>query len=767
MPRSKTKLEYNTFVKGLITEAGPLTFPDNASLVDTNYVLNTDGSRQRRLGVDYEPGYSTKTLTSIEGVDTAVGSYTWKSVNNDGELDIAVLQIGNNLYFYDNNVTPITGSPLNGGVAKVVGTVSNIKFSFTESYGKLVVATRDEEVTVLKYDKTSDTISDAISPFRLKIRDTFGVQEVPDIASDFRPTTLSNSHQYNLRNQGWVDSFKCGTGTSGQVAPTITDTIPYTLSAVGFYPSNADSLALSLYSSALVISCINAYSPHELKKSILGSTETSRGSEVIDVFNRGTSRNLVSSGNPNDETVGGISSVVTYAGRVFYSVKVDSTNNTDDKTPDIGSMVFFSQNTTNIADINKCYSKNDPTALEFNDPLDTDGGFINIPDSGEIYALHTLGKSLFVISSRGVWEISGGRDSYFSATNQSISKIADFGAYNSSSVVTGESLISFWSTGGIYSISLNESLVPTLNNITQNTIQELYDDIDFGAKSYVVGTYDDISKQVRWLYRDGPLSSDYYYNRELVFDLNLKAFYVNEFQELTMTSGSSPYIIGYIDLSSAVFTDNTEVVEVGTGNTVQVLGTDVQTSIRESDQTTKGSTKFWAIRDLGTGNADFTVAGFYDLDFNDWTENTDSLGVAGKDAEAVLLTGYTTDGDSEIVKKSKYITVFMKRTETGFTDDGSGNLTPVGESSCKLQGQWEWTNSAAAGRWSNESEVYRLPRAYTPTGSSDPFDYSFTVVKTKNKIRGKGSSLSLLFKSSPGKDLHLYGWSREVTVPAD
>ena len=115
MPRTKTKLEYNTFVKGLITEAGPLTYPDNASLVDTNYVLNKDGSRQRRLGMQYEPDYVTQPMPSLEGVDLAVSSYTWKSVNNDGNLDIAVLQIGNELFFFDNNVTPITGSPLNGG----------------------------------------------------------------------------------------------------------------------------------------------------------------------------------------------------------------------------------------------------------------------------------------------------------------------------------------------------------------------------------------------------------------------------------------------------------------------------------------------------------------------------------------------------------------------------------------------------------------------------------------------------------------------------
>jgi hypothetical protein len=51
MPVSGVK-QYNTFVKGLVTEAGPLTYPENASLDEENFVLNRDGSRQRRLGMD-------------------------------------------------------------------------------------------------------------------------------------------------------------------------------------------------------------------------------------------------------------------------------------------------------------------------------------------------------------------------------------------------------------------------------------------------------------------------------------------------------------------------------------------------------------------------------------------------------------------------------------------------------------------------------------------------------------------------------------------
>lgn len=59
MARQTAKAEVNSFVKGLITEASALTFPENASLDEDNFVLKRDGSRQRRLGMDLEEDYKT------------------------------------------------------------------------------------------------------------------------------------------------------------------------------------------------------------------------------------------------------------------------------------------------------------------------------------------------------------------------------------------------------------------------------------------------------------------------------------------------------------------------------------------------------------------------------------------------------------------------------------------------------------------------------------------------------------------------------------
>ena len=57
MTRTTLAAELNTFVKGLITEATPLTFPANASLDEDNFVLNRQGSRQRRFGMNFEEDF--------------------------------------------------------------------------------------------------------------------------------------------------------------------------------------------------------------------------------------------------------------------------------------------------------------------------------------------------------------------------------------------------------------------------------------------------------------------------------------------------------------------------------------------------------------------------------------------------------------------------------------------------------------------------------------------------------------------------------------
>ena len=98
----------NTFVRGLITEASPLTFPENASVDENNCDLKRTGVRSRRKGVEFESGFSLSSFTFDKG--TLIHDLTWENVSGVAGVEFLVVQVGNVLRFYDKSVSPISGS---------------------------------------------------------------------------------------------------------------------------------------------------------------------------------------------------------------------------------------------------------------------------------------------------------------------------------------------------------------------------------------------------------------------------------------------------------------------------------------------------------------------------------------------------------------------------------------------------------------------------------------------------------------------------------
>ena len=105
MVRQLGQVSYNTFVKGLITEAGPLTFPDNATIEDMNCVLTLKGSHRRRYGIseeqDGQPLF-TEGLSSLNLKSDNVFSYVWQDAANSTK-DFLIVLIGSSLKIYEIN----------------------------------------------------------------------------------------------------------------------------------------------------------------------------------------------------------------------------------------------------------------------------------------------------------------------------------------------------------------------------------------------------------------------------------------------------------------------------------------------------------------------------------------------------------------------------------------------------------------------------------------------------------------------------------------
>jgi hypothetical protein len=750
--------EFNTFIKGLITEASPLTYPENSSLDEINFVLDRDGSRSRRKGMDYEKDYNLQYAgaTLTETPTSEVSTFIWDNVSQNENLLFGIVRAGVDLWFLDLNTTNPSASLRNQGTSLKLGSNSNI-IDMTTFSGDLIVVDESQNITIVTYDIGTDTMSTSLT--RLTIRDFFHVYS--DIEPTYRPTAqeMTDAHYYNLYNQGWPTTnqrYNGGTGNyiNYMAYPALTDDWS---TAMG-----TDTNGEERFDKALLYSY---------------STENSKGHFVLDAFNRGNSRQnetlpSVTNGNlPVDSSDGGITSVTNFASRVWYGTTSTAIIGGDEWSPRISTFVFFSRITQSIDDIGKCYQAADPTSREISDLIDTDGGYIIIPEMNNIVSLVSVGRSLMVFAKNGVWEIRGsGAEESFVATSYQVNRLSNNGAVSKESIVVAEDKIGFWSNAGIYMIERDQFGSYQTTNMTETTIQTFYNSISNPAKSHVTGAYDAADRTIRWMYNniDDPADPDYYegteytyrFNAELVLDLTLGSWYKNTISRNDQT----PFISGYFPASG--FVNNIAETQVVTTSDEVVTLIDSATEVTiPTGERTQGTSNLKYLITTRDEILQFTLGEFNNEDFVDW-ERTGF----GEDAPATLITGYFTGGDSQRDKQGIYITTHCKRTETGF-DDTQQDIEFENESSCLMQPRWEWTsysreqeNEGDDTRWGKEQQVYRYRRLYLGKDAADNLEYPFDVITAKSKIRGKGKCLSLRFRTEPKKDLVLLGWGISGTM---
>lgn len=742
----KAEAAYRSFVKGLVTEANQLTFPDNASIDESNFVLNRDGSRSRRLGVDYESSYAL-TATGLTATDIKEGKqsfHVWESPDGDTTVSLGLVRIKDKIWFMNLLANAPSADLKNGGSPITIAGLSNNKIETSVINNKCVIVSKDLSAPVLlSYDKSSGNVSQ--STITLEIRDIYGVDD--SLFLDTRPTTLSNEHKYNLRNQGWNKNIVTTTGA---------DAIDYTFTELGQYPSNADNWTLGKISNTASAD-YEKYDPDTLVKNSFSNYQIAKGSFIIDAFERGAARmskSDVTSGLPTDREEGNISTITSYAQRLFYSGIESSVSNGDARSPNYSGYIFFSKVIRNDEDLGKCHQEADPTDPGINDLIDTDGGSIQIPDITKVVKIIASQASVLVFAENGVWEVYGDTGGFI-ATSFQASKISTNGITNGDSVVNVNGNFIYWSKAGIYLLKPDQASGRfAAESISLTSIQTLYLEIPEVAKNFCKGLYDEKENRIRYLYND---STDYSatnypnnYNKELIYDLTLKAWYKNSISSL---ASDSPYIADYVPIPGYTVTSREESVVAGTAPVIITAGTSV---VVDDDIPISRTEQFSFLTIVGTS---FTLSKYNGSDFLDW-KTKDSVGV---DFTSYLYTGYELFGDVMRQKQIPYVFFYFEKTEDGFTPSGD-DLVFKNQSSCKVQAQWGWSNSAANGKWGKEFQAYRILRNYTPSGAADAYDSGESMVVTKNKLRGSGKSISLYIKSETGKDMKLLGWGHPVTM---
>ena len=683
MAKQTQKAEVKNFVRGLITEASPLNFPANASQDEENFELNRDGTRDRRLGLGFEPGAVLRTSPvgfAVMPVSNIV-TYSWKAVAGVASDDFLVVQTHKTLSFYDSGAAVISGAGYVGSVV-LTSFPDATRFSFTSAEGKLVVAAGYEKIAIVSYAAGVFTAEyDTI-----KVRDVWGVEETSTPAYETDTTyrgAFDYLHLYNLQNQSWGIPRKNDTGTLG-------DPTSIYNAALSKYPSNSEAVWPGLQFQAVQV----GVSPYErmfsnLYTEVLGADVSSaKGYYVIDILKRGVSRAAAFVTNkakypeltyssvtvPADTTGAGAKIVTEFAGRVWYAGFEGGVTDGDKRSPDLSNFAVFSQLIRSRQDFTNCYQAGDPTSRDSSDIIDTDGGFVRITGATRIIGMVNLESNLVVLADNGVWTVTGGNDFGFTATNYKVSKISAYGCVSATSIVQEGGRVFFWAKDGIYVVAKSQVGDLTVQNLTEQTIQSFYEDIDPVAKEASRGVYDPLSKKIRWLYKAGTAFTVTSETKELIFDTTITAFYLNRFINLANNSAevvgifaSEPFERGVTD--TAVYA-STEPVFVSTDPVVIAEG------IRNAGIQ---STRYLVAKYLG-GSSQLTFAYLNNTNFNDW-EEIDSVGV---DAKGFLLTGDMTGGDSSVAKQLPYVTMHFVRTESGVTPD----LVPDNQSGCLIRTRW-------------------------------------------------------------------------------
>jgi len=708
MPQSLNQKAVNNFVRGLITEAGELTFPEGASVDELNCELRRDGSRRRRLGVELESNYvlSSFTVSDSEIVNTG----NWLNVGGNPDLEFLVIQKGSRLYFYNKAELPYSSQGYTDYVDLTTHEYSgssgaeSAKCQFASINGNLIVSSEAINTIYVTFDSTSTGNEFASVEISFEVRD-FDWQGDKE---SYRTAGSTNAARtYDTKNAGWV-------GTKGEAARSTWST-----ANSGNYPPLTHPWYAGKDSS-------NDFSASEWDKVFAGNTLTSNGHYLINFFNK------IRSGLTAETIDTRFKSVASFSGRIFYSGIGDAKHS---------GHVLFSKVVEDVSDLGVCHQVNDPTSEYFNDLLASDGGIIVIPDAVNIQLLYTYQSSLFVFAENGVWQISG-VDGVFSAAQYGINRVSKVGILNPQTFIAAEGTPFWWSRFGIHTLSTDSiSGQGSEQNISLGTIQSFWDRIDTSVKEKVTAVYDSINKKIYWSYPNSGETVESKLNNFLILDLALQAFIPWSVPD---QSSSTDCIVGLSFYSGfgAAELELDVTSNSGADDVVTSAGDDV-VSTQVSGFATGDPALVLIVRE-GSSNK-ITMASFSSTSFLDWGDTNYS---------SFAVTGYDFVGDLVTKKNAPYIAIYSRLTEEGFTGSVESGYESIRPSSLLVSAAWDFADT-----FSSTQQAYRLkyPVVVDPDNLSN-FAYPEDIIVTRLKIRGHGRSMRIKYESEQGKDFILLGW---------
>lgn len=778
MPKKNTTvLREFDFRGGINSDASAVAFPEDANLDEQNMEMLVNGSRRRRRGLSLETSgtYASKTLDTND----RQSAYLWRTPGGDPTAQMVVVKVKNELWFYE------VGSNISSNKKSYTFDLHTIKTSTTARVdnnpvqfdaapgGGLAVVGKYIEPLIVNYDASADEFEEF--PVTLKARDFEGVED--GLSIDEHPTTLSTEHDYNLKNQGWTDAKITEYNTAESEYPSNSQVwhtgkiinpstneeefSPTTLKEQDFGNATAPKgryiynvfntsvvqgegqttidISSSSYSSGtttITTGVAHSLSVDDVVEIFFRKTYTdpeSGGTIVVDgstshtvtAVNSATEFEFEGGGSGYDWThfvskferpdgrkyVVRPTTVAAFAGRIFYAgIEVGEYEDS----------LFFSQIIQRENEYGKCYQANDPTSEHYNQLLDTDGGRLIISGAAGIKKIIPYSRSLLVFADNGVWEVGPGERGFFSPISYYVRKLHDVGTVSGASVVAADNAIFYFGTDGIYACQYDpESRQIEVGSVSIGIYNDNYFSIAESVRQNVQGIFESSSQQVVWLHSATDGTNTHRYTEALIFNKRFGAFTRYKFYDT-----SAMYCTSLVALADeADFTSNMKFLVYDATNTrLSWFGMSAK--------------------------------------FDDFAEASDN----GGEEEAYIITGYDIANDPQMVKSMSHVYCYFKKTETGFSEDGSGDLVLDNPSGCTMQTRWDWADHANSGKFGPGQQVYRFRRNYLPTGPGDTFEDGHPVVFTRNKVRGRGHAISIKFSADTGKDMWLLGWAALVDV---
>lgn len=733
---------FNTFTRGFNTEANPLVFPEDFSVDELNMTVQADGGRRRRLGLDYETNYTLSASTDASILDQgSVSSFVWHSPNNLGDLSILVLQLGRTLHFYkvvkEKTSSNKYASTIDLSQYKISGAddIAKQRLDFASGLGVLTVASGSMDPIYVQFDSDTETFS--ATAITIEVRDIAGVDDGFDIDEYVAAGSRTNLKDYNLLNQGWDESRIDSVISGGGVSP-------------GSLPPNSGVWWLAKGSTG-------TFSNALFDQQVAGTGLAPRGHYIVDAFN--IDRSTVADPDTTED-VSGIAiettterptTVAFLAGRVWYSGAT---------LPNNPNRVYFSQILTSLDNIGRCYTNGDPTAEINSDLLDTDGGYINLPEASRILKLVNFSSTMLVFAENGIWQIRGGENG-FTPSSFITSRINDVGVVGRDSVVEIEGGLLYWSDGGIYSVGVDTVTGELqITNATEESIQTFYSAITRVNRKNAFGIYDNTSKKALWFYNSLATNTEFTnknkFNACLVFDAKANGFFKYSLDTDNNIFVACPFVTNDVYIE----TRREQVINSRTDDNVTDSTGDLVYVNSEYSKAPQYKLQL-VVLVKSSGSYQVTVGSFKNSIFKDWEI---ALGNSAVDYSSYVLGPYSTVGNWLSNKYPAYIWFASEKSETGYVTDSAGELVLENPTQINYRARFDWSDNSASNKWTDlYTNGYRFEDSYIPSPSGDDFETGQTVVITKNRVNGSGRAIQLYLESSTGKEMHLYGWATQAT----